>query len=121
MPIILLEVGTERREAKCFFGPEEAPGEALTFVYNPAQYTPLMEQAMRAALDKNQAANFYATMLDGVVLEWDAVQRDPEDDTKTVPYPPTHLNLMTLPIGALSKIVAALQADMRPPEMNSEN
>ncbi len=126
MSIILTEVGRETRTAKAYFGTDEEPGEPLTFVYDPSRYTPLMEQRTQDALDKQLIGNVYASMLDGVIVGWDAEDIHPEDKAaiqagtlardaaRLVPFPPTPENIAQTPVKALVIISKAMQRDQSP-------
>ena len=126
MSIILTEVGKTTRTAKAYFGTDEEPGEPLTFKYDPSKYTPLLEQKTQEAFDNKLLGTMYASMLEGVVTDWDAQDIHPEDKAailegtlkrekaRLVPFPPTPENIAITPIGALVKIVDAMQADQRP-------
>lgn len=134
MSVILTQVGTSRRTAKAYFGPESDPGEPLTFTYDPSKYTPVLEGEVFGAADKGMFATMYANRLENVLLDWDAMQVDPDDQAKVdagelvpsaaklVPFPPTHDNIFKTPLEALRKIVIAMNEDQRPsPEVSGNS
>lgn len=92
----------------------EYEGEKLTVEYRPGALTgALVDRVTTAAGEQGQSA-VIAEALSEVVAGWDAT-------CGGEPYPPTHENLMALPLRLLSDVFRAIVQDAAPPPPSAGN
>lgn len=92
----------------------EYEGERLNVEYRPGALTgALVDQVTTAAGEQGQSA-VIAEALAQVMAGWDAT-------CGSEPYPPTHENLMALPLRLLSDVFRAIVQDAAPPPPSAGN